>query len=36
MGPFMDHWSNETRFDPLVVVTLLFGVVAAALLATAL
>lgn len=36
MGPVMDHWSNEPRFDPVMVVTLLFGVVAAALLATAL
>jgi len=35
MGPVMDHWSSDARFDPVVVMTFVVGVVAAALLATA-
>jgi hypothetical protein len=34
MGQVMAHWSNEWRIDPVVVVTLLFGIAAAAVLVT--
>jgi hypothetical protein len=35
MGMVMAHWSNELGIDPVVWATTLFGIVAAAILVTA-